>query len=272
MATININMISYTLKRTVDLKVIIPTVTIPMSMGMGAAPEELKYVGKPKFPVLYLHHGGGNNQAQWTGYTNVELFAEERNIVVVMAATENKAFVNVGGDKFYDFLENELQDFIKGTFPVSDRVEDTYVAGLSMGGYGALNHALRNPDKYCAMGGFSAAVDINPYSVGTGPDEEDPAADELLKHPELDNIALAKQLISDGKKFPKMYLAIGENDFLFDRNVKFRDMLLNAGVDVTWEQLPVYGHEWRFWDIQIEKFLDWLPRTDAYADKGRRQI
>ena len=205
---------------------------------MCGTKDSLKYQGKPKFPVLYLFHGMGNNHAQWTGYTNVELFAEERNIAVVMISAENKSYVDFNGEDFYSFIEVELQDFIKGTFPISDRPEDTYIAGLSMGGYGTLVHALRNPEKYAAAGAFSAAVELN---------------------------SLADKLIAEGKSFPKMYIACGEDDFLFETNKKFKDKLAAAGVDVTWDSLPGYGHVWRFWNIEVEKFLDFIPRTDAYA-------
>ena len=278
MAKMTVNMISYTLKRTVDITVVLPTATIPMSMGMGGSPEDLKYQGKPKYPVLYLLHGMGNNHAQWTGYTNVELFAEERNIAVVMISAENKCYINYGGDKFYDFIENELQDFIKGTFPVSDRPEDTYIAGLSMGGYGTLVHALSNPEKYAAAGAFSAAVVLNPISI-INPDSlvgDDGQIDASKLgdgvEASIDPNSLADKLIAEGKKFPKMYVACGGKDFLIEANTAFKDKLVAAGVDVTWDYIAEYGHEWRFWNIEVERFLDWLPRTDAYADKGRRQI
>lgn len=267
MAKLNCNFISYTLKRTVDITVIIPSATIPESMGdmFGGEKKDLTYKGKAKFPVLYLFHGMGNNHATWGGYTNVELFAEERNIAVVMLSAENKSYVNVNdGDKFYDFIENELQDFIVGTFPVSDKPSDTYIAGLSMGGFGALVHGLSNPEKYAAIGAFSAAVSLNPASISGGEDKG------IL--PEYDPDSLADKLISEKARIPKMYIACGEKDFLFDINAEFKNKLIAGGADVTWVTLPEYGHEWRFWNIQIEKFLDFIPRTDAYSQVGKRQI
>ncbi len=269
MAKMTINMISYTLRRTVDITVVLPTATIPESMGMSGTKDSLKYQGKPKFPVLYLFHGMGNNHAQWTGYTNVELFAEERNIAVVMISAENKSYVDFNGEDFYSFIEVELQDFIKGTFPISDRPEDTYIAGLSMGGYGTLVHALRNPEKYAAAGAFSAAVELNPKSL-LGPLVADDGNVDVSKlnagvDPSIDPNSLADKLIAEGKSFPKMYIACGEDDFLFETNKKFKDKLAAAGVDVTWDSLPGYGHVWRFWNIEVEKFLDFIPRTDAYA-------
>ena len=87
MAKFVCNVISYSLMRTVDITVIIPSTTIPESMQIlfpgteNAVPPTHEV--KEKYPVLYLLHGLGNNHAQWGGYTNIEMFAEERNIAVV---------------------------------------------------------------------------------------------------------------------------------------------------------------------------------------------
>lgn len=269
MAKFTCNFISYTLKRTVDITVVLPTVTIPGSMGMGVPAGEMpRHTPKEKYPVLYLLHGMGNNHATWTGYTNVEMFAEERQIAVVNLSAENKSYINYGSaDMFYDFIENELPDFVCGMFPISKRPEDTYIAGLSMGGFGTLIHALGNPEKYAAFGAFSAAVQLNPYALVSSGAE---AVKEI--DPQNDPTQLAEQLHTAGKKFPKAYIACGKKDFLIEANEAFRDKLIALGADVTWDEHPDYGHEWRFWNEQVEKFLDWLPRTDAYAAAGRRQI
>ena len=69
-----------------------------------------------------------------------------------------------------------------------------------------------------------------------------------------------------------MYIACGEDDFLYEMNCKYKDALTEKKVDVTWVSLPGYAHEWRFWDIQVEEFLKWIPRTDSYAAKGTRKV
>lgn len=259
MAKFQCNVISYTLKRTVDITVVIPTPTIPESMGMGGVTPT--HVPEAKYPVLYLLHGMGNNHATWGGYSNVEFFAEERNIAVVMISGENKAYINhEGGDQFYDFVAKELPQFVKAMFPISDRVEDTYIAGLSMGGYGTLVHAFSHPERFAAYGSFSGAPSMS------GPGQEGPAD---IRFRPLD---MAKDLYAKGGKLPKGYIACGENDFLYQNNVDFKNELEKLGADFTWVSVPNYTHEWRFWNMQIEAFLDWIPRTDVYAQKGKRQI
>ena len=260
MAKFTCNFISYTLKRTVDITVIVPSVTIPESMGMGAAESAapaLTHRKADKHPVLYLLHGFGNNHTAWNAYTNVELYAEERQIAVVCLSAENKAYVNSDRDAFYDFIARELPTFVTGMFPISDRPQDTYIAGLSMGGYGTLVHALSRPEEFTAFGAFSAAVSF-------GGDAE--------AQPEKDPGKLLDKQVQAGASLPQAYMACGTEDHLYPADRDFAEKLRGAGVDVTWDELPGYGHEWRFWDIQVEKFLQWIAplRTDAYKDSVRK--
>lgn len=271
MAKFICNVISYTLKRTVDITVVIPTPTIPQSLSRGTDAIPCTHTPKEKYPVLYLLHGMGNNHATWTGYTNVEMYAEERNIAVVNISGENKAYIRTEDDDFFKFISEELPDFVCGMFPVSDRPEDTYIAGLSMGGYGTLVHGLSFPERFAAFGTFSAGTkrvrmrDLTEKAIhGSVGQPAEPG--------EFDPETLARQAAAQGKKFPKIYMACGQEDFIYESNLQMRDLLRSLGADVTWEELPDYGHEWRFWNIEIEHFLDWIPRTDSYAAQGRRKI
>ncbi len=108
-----------------------------------------------------------------------------------------------------------------------------------MGGYGTLVHALSHPERFKALGAFSAAVQLNPEALvsgGAAATEQKPA------DPSIDPASLAQALADSGKAFPKAYIACGAKDFLYQAN------------------------------LEVEKFLDWLPRTDGYAAAGKRQI
>ena len=262
MAKIQCNVISYVLKRTVDITVVIPTPTFGECMK-----PEVSHTPKAPYPVLYLLHGMGNNHATWTGYTNVELYAEEHQIAIVCMSGENGGYITKeGGDDYFRFISEELPDFVTGIFPVSKRPEDTYIAGLSMGGGGTLVHGLSFPERFCAMGVLSIGgrrVDDKAGSV-TGV-KLPPVAEKYVPETLADNIVAA------GKKFPKIYYACGTKDFLYPAFLKMSQYLKDCGADVTTDSIEGYGHEWRFWDIEIEKFLKWLPRTDAYAAEGPRK-
>lgn len=265
MAKFNVNFISSTLKRAVDITVVIPSVTFPEACGdgnvKGVIPRHRK---EAKYPVLYLLHGIGNDHATWNSYTKVELYAEERNIAVVMISAENKMYINqsedfMKGDRFYDFVEDELQDFILQMFPVSDRVEDTYIAGLSMGAMGTMIHGLKNPEKYAAIGAFSAGIYL-------------PPTEEDKWNPELNPMNLARQLPEKGIQGMKIFMTCGDLDPLFPGCEESAKILTECGQDVTWVPISGYAHEWRFWDIVVEQFMDWLPRTDAFVAEGKRKI
>ncbi|MCD7807923.1 MAG: hypothetical protein LUH02_01165 [Erysipelotrichaceae bacterium] len=244
MAKIQCNVISYTLLRTVDIEVILPSITIPESMRRMKG-QDIHHDYSHKYPVLYLLHGFGNNYCQWNGYTNIELYAEERQIAVVLLSAENKNYLNTEQDKFEDFIENELQEFITEIFPISKRKEDAYIAGLSMGGFGALYHGLKYNDKYQAIGAFSPAIKMDTISV------------DLFK------------MVEETKVNNKIFITCGENDFLYDLNIKFIDKLKENKINYTWISEANYKHEWRFWDLSVERFLDWIDRSDAYANKKR---
>lgn len=265
MAKVVCNFLSYSLNRAVDITVVLPSVTCPEAMDLpGQAPAT--HVLPAKFPVVYLLHGFANNHAQWTGYTNVELYAEERRIAIVNVSAENKAYAKVGADDFKRFISEELPEFVTNYFPISDKPEDTYIAGLSMGGYGALMHGLTHPERYHAIGAFSAGVHINPASFAADPMAADPGTPDA----EYDVHALAKAVADAGTAFPPIYDACGTEDFLLAPNEAFAAELVELGADVTWTEVPGFGHEWRFWDQQVEQFLDWIPREDAYAKMGKR--
>ncbi len=257
MARFECKLISYVLKRTVGITVVIPTTTIPESMGFeGTIPT---HVIKEKYPVLYLLHGYGNNNSDWCSYSNIEMYAEERNIAVVMIAGENKFYRNVpGGDEYFRFLDEEVPEFITNLFPVSDKPEHTYIAGLSMGGYGAMLHGLSRPEKYAAVGAFSGAFKVSGFSEDDNPDYD---CEYLFMKQRQESVPL-----------PRLYLSCGTEDMLYRMNLEFKEFLLTQGADVTWISLPDYTHEWRFWNMQVEEFLKWIPRTDAYANRNVRKI
>ena len=163
----------------------------------------------------------------------MELFAEERQIAIVNLSAENKSYVKLGGDDFFTFVSEELPDFVGGMFPIAREPEHTYIAGLSMGGYGTLVHALTHPERFKALGAFSAAVQLNPALLVA--DAMAAASGQAEVDPSIDPASLAEKLAADGKTFPKAYVACGAKDFLYKANQGFRDKLVGLGADVVLE-------------------------------------
>lgn len=257
--------VSYALCRMVEVNVILPTPTPDEAKKrLEAAPGASVYRPEHKYPVMYLLHGYSGNATVWQRFSSLERYAEERSIAVVTLSGENKAYVNrLGDDRFYDFLEKELPDLVSSMFPISTRREDTYIAGLSMGGFGTLLHAMGAPERYCAFGAFSA---------GMGHSGADLPADAAVTDDGHDLFVMLKGYAGKMDRLPKGYISCGTEDFLYELNVEFKDQYLAQGGALTWEAVPGYGHEWAFWDREVERFLDWIPRTDAYAGAPRRHV
>ncbi len=272
MALFQCNFISYTLVREVQINVILPTISCPESMGLGQN-QKPSHAGKAPYPVLYLLHGFANNGTVWGRYTSVERYAEERQIAVVTISAENKGYRNQpgsgsgmmgGGDRHFDFLAYEVPEFVTANFNVSKRPEDTYIAGLSMGSMGALLHGLSMPERFRAVGAFSGPM--MQMKMGLTPEERAKLTDadwDAMVSPE------AVELVQKAKKLPDFYVATGTLDNP-EASKAFARFLERSGAKVFTNFSREYGHEWQFWDESIKEFLDWLPRTDAYAGQKRK--
>lgn len=203
-------------------------------------------------PTLYLLHGMHGNYASWINKTSVARYAQKYSIALVMASAENSFYCNMKyGYSYYDFFTRELVDFSRKTFRLSHKREKTYVAGLSMGGYGAFKLALRNPDLFCAAASLSGCLDINQtleYAdfsgiaiSNWGEDYKNSTKDSA------DDIYYLVRTFPKDKPFPSLYAACGTEDFLIGQNRAFRDFAYEQKIDFSYEEGPG-AHTWEFWD------------------------
>ena len=267
MALIRADIFSECLMRTVTIHAIIPA-DKPVFPGMPAREE------KP-FKTLYLLHGIFGNDTDWMSGTRIERWAKDANLAVIMPAGENKFYVDneASGDRYGEFIGRELVALTRKLFPLSDRREDTYIAGLSMGGYGAIVNGLKYPDTFSHVAGLSSGLILEGVITS-----KDGAAmrthnrsyyqsvfgdlDKLIGS-DKDYKALVRKLQEEKKELPKLYLTCGTEDFLLEANRDYRDFLQENQVDFTYVEAPG-SHEWDFWDTHIKKVLEWLPLERAY--------
>jgi S-formylglutathione hydrolase FrmB len=218
------------------------------------------------FRVLYLLHGYSDDQTAWQRWTSIERYAEGHNLAVVMPAAQNSFYTDMAhGGKFFTFLAEELPTVLHELFPLSSTRADTFVAGLSMGGYGAFKLALSHPDRYAAAASLSGAVDISEV-VKRNNDPDNPAWLEQLhdifgdleKLPGSphDLFNLAMKVSQSGTK-PRLFQYCGTEDFLYQDNLRLHDFIRPLGYDYTYEETPG-DHSWVHWDRTIQRVLDWL--------------
>ncbi|RZT84295.1 S-formylglutathione hydrolase FrmB [Pseudonocardia sediminis] len=213
-------------------------------------------------PVLYLLHGLSDDDTAWVRNTSIERYVEQLGIAVVMPQVHRSFYLDQAyGGNYRTFLTEELPQVVGRFFRVSERREDTFVAGLSMGGYGALSWALTDPGRFAGAASLSGALDLAALAAGPGR-EEDPRMWERiadgagLAGTDADPFALLQR--ADSSAVPPLYLCCGTEDPLFEHSLRFAERASSAGLSVT-SSFTRGEHEWGYWDARIRDVLDWLP-------------
>ena len=261
MAFFEIDFFSRFLNRNVHINAILPTDVQTQSVG---------YMRKPKsYQTLYLLHGIMGDCGDWMGGTQIRELADKNNIAVVMPSGENKFYIDnpVSEDFFGRFIGEELVDFTRATFPVSVEKKDTYIGGLSMGGYGALVNGLKYSDTFSCICAFSSALFLE--------DVEETAYDEMdisrIKRYFMQYAEMSGPIAGSDKDYhrlakdcslhpdrPKIFMTCGKQDPFLSANSRYSEYLDQIGYAhsfETWEG----SHNWDFWRRSIERAVEWLP-------------
>lgn len=229
-------------------------------MGRGDAGME-GVTKRLMHPTLYLLHGLSDDYTIWLRRTSIERYAAKHGLAIIMPAV-NRSFYSdmVQGYKYWTFVSQELIKKARSFFPLSDAREDNFVAGLSMGGYGALKLGLSHPEKFCAAASLSGATDITQLvKHGFGGEAELVFGNNSQLSGSKNDLF---KLIEDVKKIdepkPRLYQCCGTEDFLYEDNIKFKKACEKSGLDYTYEEEPG-THDWGYWDMKIQRVLEWLP-------------
>lgn len=263
MARLQIEFFSQALRRIVTVQVILPTDKI---LTYGEQTKEVK-----PFKTLYLLHGLLGNNMDWLVNTNIQNLAEDKNLAVVMPSGENSFYVDweFPGNGFGKYIGCELVAITRKMFPLSHERKDTFIAGFSMGGFGAVRNGLKYYDTFGYIAGFSSALRFFETDCGSSVKPEDLWFGDWKQAVSTDkNPRVAFELMEEAVKnnpeigYPQIFISCGLQDGLLDVNRSLKNFFVDKGVDVTYEEVPG-GHNWIFWQEQIIKLLDWLP-----LDKG----
>lgn len=257
MAFLELHYHSDALKTAVTVNVILPEKAKTLIGMDGKTQKEMK--------TLYLLHGLSDDHSIWMRRTSIERYAAERGIAVVMPNVGRSWYTDTAdGAKYFTFVTEELPRVCRSYFKgMSDKREDTLIAGLSMGGYGAIKAALRCPETFGGCASLSGAFDIfaerrlmiwDEWRGVFGFDLEKPSQLAGTQH---DVFALVRRNFSAGVPFPKMYLWCGESDSLLSTNRDFRDLLIENNISHIYKESEG-NHSWKWWDLHIQDALDYL--------------
>lgn len=285
MALFTIEFFSKSLMCTTQVSVLLPSVT------HGDNPRQFYESGK-KYPVLWLLHGSTCNNNDWIKYTNIVSYAENRDLIVVMPSVLNSDYSNyrsfADGFNVWDFLPDELMPMVYNWLPASSKQEDNFIAGMSMGGNGALMYAVGHPELFGGVAVLSSTAReieyLRPLASLTAEQFRQIAQDPIrcpgpngtgMRLKEINQVAkystvqdfldsyeniwdrLPEAVVKGN--LPKMYICCGTRDKnVYPRYLRFRKYMETLGAQATWQEYEGYGHEYPLWDIAIQKALDFF--------------
>ena len=247
MAQFTCNCPSYTLGRELRFNVFLP-----------------EYVTGGDFKTVYLLHGLSDDCTSWFRRSSAERYARNHNAAIICPEAECSFYTNTAaGDNFYDYVAKEVVEISRRMFRLSDKREDTFIAGLSMGGYGAYMIALKNPDVFSAAASLSGAVDIcdimcdrDDFSFFSrkiwGDDYK-----KTLPGSDGDIFALVDKLEKSDMPKPRLFQLCGRSDFMLNGNRKFNEFMKDKSFEHCYYEVDG-GHEWAVWDEALPKVLDFF--------------
>lgn len=263
MALLHVNFFSDVLGKCVNMDVILPQRT-KEQIGLDGAARQGKY------PTLYLLHGMSDDHTCWNRRTSIERYVSSLGIAVVMPNADLSWYTDTTyQQKYLTYLSEELPMICREFFPnMSDRPEETFVAGNSMGGYGAFKLALTKPETFGYAAGLSAAINLQDVLRRNLPSEDEQISRkfwesvfgplEQVEDSENDLLRIAGELKESGRPLPKLYEVCGTEDFLYEAQKETVKGLQELGYDITYRE-GAGTHCWDYWDVEIQNILKWLP-------------
>lgn len=262
MAVLNCDYFSVARKGSISFSVILPIDPPPVGL------DPVKYFPGP-FPTIYLLHGFSGNRNSWLYNEQVMDWAAKYGYAVVMPDGTNRFYLDSEdtGELFGEFIGKELVDVTRSMFPLSTRKEGTVIAGISMGGFGAIRNGLKYADTFGAIIGHSSALiadEVSAMEPGSGNAIApygyyrhtfgDPAR---LLGSDKDPKSLAKMCVDKGKSIPRLFVSCGSEDFLFAQNDDFHQYLVSIGYPHEWWVRPGV-HDFDFWNKSMQASMSWL--------------
>jgi putative tributyrin esterase len=214
--------------------------------------------GKGPFPVLYLLHGLSDDHTIWLRRTSLERYLGGRDLIVVMPDGHRSFYVDdprPGGLAYEKHITQDVVGFCDRVFPTIAKRKARALAGLSMGGYGAVMLALKNPDLFGCAVSHSGALAFAHGSPERLPDMEPLVSAIGGKY---DCFKLASAVKKAGRRDrPALRFDCGTEDFLLDHNRSFHAHLNKIGYAHDYIE-HAGAHSWDYWDEHIQETLPFV--------------
>ena len=257
MALLHVSFFSKTLMRTVPLSVFLPCDSIGF---------DNQYLSNGPYKAVVLLHGVMGSEQDWINQTRVLRYAKEKNVVLIMPSGENHFYVDQPWNytHYGEFIGKELPEIGRRMFPISSSREDLAIAGLSMGGYGALRNGIKYNETFGVIGSFSGVISENPFQDRGDKEKlffQQPQflramfKDESYYKQNGNQLYIATETVSATSSLC-LFLTCGTDDWLLRDNRNYSEFLRRHAIPFTYKENSG-GHDWDFWDWSVKEFLDW---------------
>ncbi len=229
-------------------------------------PRDYQTSPRSRYPVLYLLHGFSGHYGDWVTRTNLADYAADYRMIVVTPEGNDGWYTDSAGmaaDKYESYILQELIPDVDRRFRTIQTRYARGIAGLSMGGYGALKFGLKYPDQFAFAGSLSGAMETASWT------EDDlknlksirdsvfgvfgPVGSETRKRNDIFEITRGLSAARVAA-LPYFYLDCGTEDFLVDMNQRFATLLREKKIPHEYRELPG-NHNWEYWDQQVREVL-----------------
>lgn len=262
MALFQVDFYSRALARTTTFHAIIPNDVQP---EMTATNDNYRR----RMKTLFLLHGYSGSSKDWLLGSLSQEMAAKYNLAIIMPSGDNSFYLDgKGTGKAYcQYVGKELVEYTRRVFQLSEEKEDTYIGGLSMGGFGAIHTGLYFPETFGKIVGLSSALIIHNIA-NIKEDHHDFIADyhyytstfgdleRLINSVNNPEYLIQRNKVEE-KANPPIYMACGTEDFLIEENRAFHQFLVSEGIDVTYIESPG-AHNWEYWNGYLEPSIQWL--------------
>lgn len=237
MAHLSLEFYAKSLARKTHLDLILPSLNLHESLKN----EDGNYYQNlnKAYPLMICLHGFGDDEKGWQNNTSIIKLAEEHEFAVCFINGENKWYLPMGPiEDHYSLIECDILDFLYGNFKCLSKDMPLAICGVSMGGYGAMYHYLKNIDKYICGIALSPALKPDSFSD---------------KEYELETIFLENK-----NKDLNIYLSVGDKDFIYKPSMQLNEVLKANLKNVSYKTIPGADHSWNTWRVEIENVIDYL--------------
>ncbi len=248
---------------TVQFQSTLVNATLPYHVIL---PPGYRGSGTTRYPVLYLLHGLGGHYSDWVTRTNVADYAAKYRMIVVTPEGNDSWYVDSGGvstDKYEAYILKELIPDVDQRYRTIQARYGRAVAGLSMGGYGAIKYGLKYPATFVFAGSMSGAFGVTRYTEKEmgGANWEPflkifgPVGSETRKANDVFEIARGLST-ARVRSLPYFYFDCGTEDAgqHFNANRELSQIFLDKAIPHEYRELPG-DHSWAYWDQQVQEVL-----------------